>query len=413
MRIAMLSYHSSPVAPLGGKHTGGMNVYVRELSLRLAEFGHQVDIFTRGAQAAELDLYRANRGAARLIALPAGPSRTLERDELVEHIPAFAELLLDHAAKQGLNYDLIHAHYWMSGLVAARLKAEWRVPMLLMFHTLGLVKNRIEALGERESDERIRGERQAIAAADMVVAATPAEQADLQWLYEVRSPRITVIPPGVDHERFQKLPAAEARARLGLPRDRAILLYVGRIEPLKGIDTLIRAVQRLPGPVRPEVYVIGGEANVPDEQLDSEMARLQALASELGLAEQVHFLGKREQDELPAFYSAADIVVLPSYYESFGMVALEAMTCGVPVIASRVGGLAYLVEDGISGYHVPEGSSEELAERLDELLADSALRERLGQGGQQVARAYGWDTIAARVANLYKIVLETGASKEN
>lgn len=405
MRIAMLAYHSSPVAPLGGKHTGGMNVYVRELSRRLAQLGHEVDIFTRGKRSAETNLHRAEGGWARLIALPAGPQRDLERDELVAHIPDFADALLDYTARQELDYDLIHAHYWMSGLVGIRLKAEWRIPMVLMFHTLGLVKNRIEALSERESDERIRGERQAIAQADMVVAATPAEQADLQWLYEVRSPQITVIPPGVDLDHFQMQSAAEARAQLGLPDDEPILLYVGRIEPLKGIDTLIRAVALLPPMQRPEVYVIGGEANVPDAQLDSEMGRLQALARGLDLGAHVHFLGKREQEELPAFYAAADIVVVPSYYESFGMVALEAMACGTPVIASRVGGLAYVVQDGVSGYHVQEGHPGELAGRLELLLADAGLREQLGRGGQHIAKAYSWEKIAGQIAALYERVL--------
>lgn len=398
----MLSYHSSPVAPLGGKHTGGMNVYVRELSRRQAQLGHSVDIFTRGEQAAEIELFRGPKGAARVLALPAGPPRPLERDELVAHIPAFADALLDYAGERELTYDLIHAHYWMSGLIGARLKGEWDVPLVLMFHTLGLVKNRIEALSQRESDERIRGERKSIAAADMVVAATPAEQADLQWLYEVRSPQITIIPPGVDLEHFQMQPLAEARTRLGLPVDKAIVLYVGRIEPLKGIDMLVQAVHRLPATQRPEVYVIGGEANVPDAQLESEMGRLQSLARELDLDKHVHFLGKREQDELPDYYSAADVVVVPSYYESFGMVALEAMACGTPVIASRVGGLAYVVQDGVSGYHVPEGDTNELAERLAELLDDAELRASLGQGGQQVAHDYGWDAIAQQITDVYK-----------
>jgi D-inositol-3-phosphate glycosyltransferase len=400
MRVAMLAYHSSPLAPLGGKHTGGMNVYVRELSRQLAARGHHVDIFTRGIEHEELDI--AGEGAARLVALPAGPARPLERDELADHVPEFATAVLEYARSADLNYDVVHAHYWMSGLAGAQLKTAWGRPLVVMFHTLGLVKNRIEALGPLESERRIRGERQVIAAADMVVAATPAEQADLQWLYEVRSPNITIIPPGVDLELFQPMDQATARAQIGADPGQPLVLYVGRIEVLKGIDTLIRALPRLPAARRPHVHIIGGETNLADQTLDSEMARLRALAAELDVAEWVEFLGRREQEQLVAYYAAADLVVVPSYSESFGMVALEAMACARPVIASRVGGLAYVVQDGVSGFHVQEGDPAELAERLQQLLEDDELRSALGRGGRRLAAGYSWAQVAEKIEELYK-----------
>lgn len=401
MRIAMLSYHSSPVAPLGGKHTGGMNVYVRELSRQLAARGHQVDIFTRGTQHEEIELAAPSAGAARLVTLPAGPARPLERDELADHIPEFAAAVLDFSRSANLNYDLVHAHYWMSGLAGAQLKAVWGAPLVVMFHTLGLVKNRIEALGPLESGWRIRGERQVIAAADMVVAATPSEQADLQWLYEVRSPQITIIPPGVDMELFKPMAQSAAQQQLGLSADEPLVLFVGRIEALKGIDTLIRALPLLPANRRTRVHIIGGEANLADQTLDNEMARLRSLAAELGVSEWVDFLGKREQEQLVVHYAAADVIVVPSYYESFGMVALEAMACGRTVIASRVGGLAYVVQDGVSGFHVQEGDPIELADRLQQLLSNDGLRAELGQGGRRLAADYSWARIAERVEMLY------------
>ena len=401
MRIAMLSYHSSPVAPLGGKHTGGMNVYVRELSRQLAARVHQVDIFTRGVAYDELELAADGEGAARLVTLSAGPARSLERDELADHLPEFADAVLEFSRSANLSYDLIHAHYWMSGVVGAQLKAAWNTPLVVMFHTLGLVKNRIEALGPLESERRIRGERRVIAAADMVVAATPSEQADLQWLYEVRNPHITIIPPGVDLGLFQPMDQRAARTQLGIETSEPLVLFVGRIEALKGIDTLIRALPRLPAARRPRVHIIGGEANLADQTLDSEMARLRALAAELGVDEWVEFLGKREQEQLVAHYAAADVVVVPSYYESFGMVALEAMACARPVIASRVGGLTYVVQDGLSGFHVQEGDPAELVARLQQLLGDDELRAELGQGGRRLAAAYSWARIAERVESLY------------
>ena len=398
----MLSYHTSPLAALGGKHSGGMNVYVRELAAQLAKRGHRVDIFTRGMKDEEQAIVQG----ARLITLAAGPHREVEKNELATFIPEFAQRVLEFAQRAQLNYDLINAHYWMSGLVGEHLKAAWSVPLVVMFHTLGLVKNRIAMLGERESDERIRGERRVLAAAEMVVAATPAERADLQWLYELRSDRAAVISPGVDLDQFRPMNKAAARAALGLPVGEFQILFVGRIEALKGIDTLIRASQllvtsgELSRPFR--VQIIGGDVEESLEQLGSEMARLRKLVADLNMEQGVHFLGSRRQRELPAYYAAADVVVMPSYSESFGMVALEAMACGRPVIASRVGGLAYLVQDGVTGFHVQEGSAEEMAARLAELLRETPRLERMGAVARGEAEKYSWEKTAIDLENLFR-----------
>lgn len=406
MRIAMLSYHTSPLAALGGKQTGGMNVYVRELSRHLAQLGHPVDVFTRAESRDQADICEIGPGA-RLITLPAGPPRPLEKNLLPDHMPAFALAVKAFAREHDLHYELIHGHYWMSGLVGVALKAAWGVPLIFMFHTLGLMKARIEQLGLRESERRIRGERQVLKAVDKVVAATPAESAQLQWLYEVRTPQITVIPPGVNLERFNPVPQAEARSALGIPRKGKVVLYVGRIEPLKGVDMLIQATDYLlknqaVSANKLVVHIIGGEANLNPAEQDEDMRRLKSLTEKVALGEQVHFLGSRPQEVLPLHYSAADVVVVPSYYESFGMVALEAMACGAPVIASRVGGLAYLVLDGVTGYHVPEGYPLALAERLEALLQDDDLRRRLGASGRLQAQKYSWARVAGEIAELYE-----------
>jgi D-inositol-3-phosphate glycosyltransferase len=406
MRIAMISYHTSPLAPLGGKHSGGMNVYVRELSAELGRQGHHVDIFTRGVDSSAQEI----APGVRLITISAGAAHELEIRELPQHIDEFAQRILNFANTQGLNFDLIHAHYWMSGLAGKKLREAWGTPMLLMFHTLGLVKNRITALGERESAERIRGERVSIAAADMVIAATPAERADLQWLYELRSDKVQVIPPGVDLERFQPMPRAAAQARVGLRPNGKLVMFVGRLEALKGIDTLIRAVYLLVTANHPwaadlRVQIIGGDVSETLDVLGTQLDRLRELSRELGVQDQVEFLGSRRQSELPAYYAAADVVVMPSYSESFGMVALEAMACARPVVASRVGGLKYLVRDGETGYHVREGKPEELAARLAELLGDEPKLERMGQAARKEAEQYSWLKAANEIIELYKNLL--------
>lgn len=402
MNIAMLSYHTSPLAALGGKHSGGMNVYVRELSTQLARRGHRVDVFTRGKESAIQSL----SGHGRVIDLPAGPNQEVPKQRLSDFISEFAQAILDFQRDERNRYDLIHAHYWMSGLVGAELKRVWNVPLVLMFHTLGLVKNRIRALGERESDERILGERKALAVADMVVAATPAEQADLQWLYEVPSAKICVIPPGVDLAHFSPRSKVEARSQLGIDQQVRVLLFVGRIEALKGLDTLIRAVSLLEGRGTQskglQVLIIGGDVAESLNLLGTEMNRLRSLAGDLGIQDRVEFIGSRRQRELPAYYAAADVVVMPSYSESFGMVALEAMACGRPVVASRVGGLAYLVQDGITGFHVQEGNAGELAARLTQLLTDDTLLERMGKAARQEAEDYSWDRAATSIHHLYQ-----------
>lgn len=402
MRIAMISYHTSPLAPLGGKHSGGMNVYVRELSAELARQGHEVDIFTRGSQPAE----QAIGAGVRLMTIAAGPAQEFGIRELPNHIDQFAQSILEYAKTRGLTFDLIHAHYWMSGLAGKQLKEAWGVPMVLMFHTLGLVKNRIAALGERESADRIRGERVAMAAADMVVAATPAERADLQWLYELRSDKVRVIPPGVDLEGFHPMPKATARAKLGVPTDGKLVMFVGRLETLKGIDTLIRAVYLLATSDHSwaadlRVQIIGGDVSESLDELGGEIAHLLELARELGVQHQIEFLGSRRQSELPAYYGAADVVVMPSYSESFGMVALEAMACARPVVASRVGGLKYLVRDGETGYHVREGMPEELAARLAELLSYEPKLEVMGQAACKEAQEYSWTKAANEILEIY------------
>ena len=403
LRVAMVSVHTCPLAMLGGKKTGGMNVYVRDLSAELGRRGLAVDVFTRLQPSCQGHLDApAPAENVRVIHLPTGPEEPHDRMALVEHLPAFVDGAVALADRAGIHYDLLHSHYWISGKAALLLRARWGAPILQMFHTLGHMKNRVaQTPEEHEPSLRIQVESELIEQADVLIAATPAERVQLMWLYGADLQKIATIPPGVDTGRFHPIPPREARQAIGVPENNQMILFVGRIEPLKGIETLLRAIatlkEQLMCPLEDKcLSIIGGD---PDG--DPEMARLEALREELGIGEMVTFLGAKDQNTLQYYYSAATAVVVPSHYESFGMVALEAMACGTPVIASEVGGLAYLVQDGVTGFHVPDRDPVELAERMCLLLHNPALRDEMSAASVRRAQEYAWPGIADRIIALY------------
>ena len=407
----MLSYHTCPLATLGGKDTGGMNVYVRELTRQLGRQGVHVDVFTRSQDEHIPHVLHDLGYGNRVVHIPAGPEFPLPKPELVNYLPDFVEGILEFSRSKGLQYDLIHSHYWMSGIAADELKSAWHVPVIHMFHTLGLMKQRVARQpGEAEGDYRLRGEQQVLKLADRIVAATPAELAQLQWLYQADTKKVVVIPPGVDLGHFYPIAPDEAKEFVGIESNSRMLLFVGRIEPLKGIDTLIQAIadMREKGVFEKNhlsLAVIGGDPEVSPEATSVEMARLQAMREQFGVQDLVAFLGRRSQDTLPYYYSAAEAVVVPSFYESFGMVALEAMACGTPVVASEVGGLAFLVQDEVTGFTVPSDEPDALARRLTELINNPALRKQMGAQAAKFAQEYAWSKITARMISLYEDVL--------
>jgi D-inositol-3-phosphate glycosyltransferase len=406
VNIAMLSYHTCPLATLGGKDTGGMNVYVRDLTRELGRLGIHVDVFTRSQNEHVPHVLHDLGFGNRVVHVPAGPEVPVPKSELAGYIPQFVDGICQFAKEKGIKYDLIHSHYWMSGLAAESLSDMWsRIPILQMFHTLGEMKNRVaRSEAEREGSYRLGGERKVIARADRIIAATPAEEAQLEWLYKADPLKVKIIPPGVDTSHFYPIPADEARQFIGLAPDDRMILFVGRIEPLKGVATLIQAVaclalKNLKEPVH--LAVIGGDLESITEEMSDEMVRLQRLCDELTVGKMVVFLGKRVQDTLPYYYSAAEVVVMPSHYESFGMVALEAMACGTPVIASQVGGLAFLVQDGVTGYTVPAEDHIALCEKLTGLLGEESLRQQMGRNAAEYAQNYDWGKIAKQIVGVY------------
>jgi D-inositol-3-phosphate glycosyltransferase len=403
----MLSYHTCPLATLGGKDTGGMNVYVRDLTCELGRMGIHVDVFTRSQDEHVPHVVHELGFGNRVVHVPAGPETPKAKNELTNYISEFVEGIKQFAAEKGIHYDVIHSHYWMSGLAAEALSDAWGgTPIVHMFHTLGEMKNRVaRSESERAGEDRLKGERQILRRADRIIAATIAEITQLRFLYRAESRKLAIIPPGVDTSHFYPVPADEAKQFLGLKPENRMVLFVGRIEPLKGVDTLIQAMscldlQKVHRPVH--LAIIGGEPDAVPEDMTEEMSRLQRLCDELCMGGMVVFLGKRGQDTLPYYYSAAEVVVMPSLYESFGMVALEAMACGTPVIASEVGGLGYLVQNDMTGYTVPDSDPQALCEKLSALLGDAALRADMGRQAAEYALDYGWGKIAARIVKVYK-----------
>jgi D-inositol-3-phosphate glycosyltransferase len=410
LRIAMISYHTCPLATLGGKDTGGMNVYVRDLTRQLGQLGIHVDVFTRSQDDHVPHVLHELGYGNRVVHVPAGPEIPVPKQELADYIPEFVEGVKQFAAEKDIRYDIIHSHYWMSGIAADSLSEAWGgTPILHMFHTLGEMKNRIaRSEAEREGQYRIDGEKQVLRRADRIVVATLAELTQLRFLYKASDRKLVVIPPGVDVCHFYPIPADEAKMYVGLKPEDRMVLFVGRIEPLKGVDTLIQAMSCLQWKEERPVHlaIIGGDPGASPEEMSAEMARLQKLCDDLAVGQTVVFLGKRDQDKLPYYYSAAELVVMPSHYESFGMVALEAMACGTPVIASEVGGLAYLVRDGETGFTIPDQEPDTLCEKISWLLNDHHLHETMSQRAVEYAQDYAWEKIAKQIVDVYGSLLE-------
>jgi D-inositol-3-phosphate glycosyltransferase len=368
------------------------------VSRELGRMGVSVDVFTRSQDPSIPRVVRLGE-RARVIHLAAGVEAPMPRERVYGHLDEFVEGIEAWRIAEAIDYDLIHAHYWLSGVVALTLKTRWSVPVLQMFHTLGRLKNRVaRSAAELEPAVRVEEETRIVSEADRIVAANVVERAELLRDYAAHASRIATIPCGVDTDLFTAGDRADARRRLGLD-DRPVLLWVGRIAPIKGLDTLLDTVARLrEGGRDMRLLVVGGDA---DEPTSGHEASLRQRIARLGLGDLVRFVGPQPQGALPLYYAAADLTVLPSYYESFGMVALEAMACASPVIASRVGGLVTTVRDGVTGFLVPDGDVPALAERIETLVADPELRWRLGREGVRWAAQHRWPCVAEAVCKEY------------
>ncbi len=418
MRIALISFHTSPLATLGGKETGGMNVLVREVARELGRRGIAADVFTRSQSAQSLRIDPRLGPNVRVINVPAGPESPVPKSGLHQFVPAFTEWIcrFTHEESRLHNaYDAIHAHYWLSGLVAEALRACWGVKFAITFHTLAELKNQIAQRDqERESEIRLRSECHLCSVADRITANTSVEKQQLVRFYGAGSSRIRIVPPGVDLSRFHPIEQSYAKSVVGIPPSHRMILFAGRIERLKGIDTLLKAMALLKAK-RDDwdwdnlcVAIIGGDPSAAGQRENEEMARLHELRNELGLGELVIFLGARDQDVLQYYYAAAEMLVMPSHYESFGMVALEAMACGTPVIASDVGGLSVLVQHNKTGLRVKVNDPAELARAIEKLMDDDVRRRRMGHAASCYAEAYAWPKVVDKLLGVYRELAETG-----
>lgn len=407
----MISVHACPLAKLGGRDSGGMNVYVRELARDLAARGIEVDIFTRWREPGDPRIQHLAQGA-RVIHIESGPIGYLPKMEVYDRLEEFTAELQRHVDAEGLRYDLIHAHYWLSADVAARLAARWQVPVVQMFHTLGLVKREVmDEDIDGESDIRITIERRAVRESSAIVAASEIEADELRTLYDAQDRSLWIIPCGVDPAVFRPMRQADAREATGRDQCERLILFVGRIEQIKGIDVLLKALALL-FRRRPEMrsetclLVVGGALDADGSEAETEKIEgLRALVRDNAMEGNVDFVGSRDQPALALYYAAADLCAVPSLTESFGLVALEAMACGTPVVATRVGGMQTVVEDGESGLLVPAGDHAALAEAIARVLNDHRLRMHLAHGARSRAERYTWRAVGDQIVGMYETVL--------
>jgi D-inositol-3-phosphate glycosyltransferase len=406
-RVAIVSLHTSPLDQPGSGDSGGMNVFIRAAAERLSAEGLGVDVFTRSRDERRPEVQQLG-GGSRIINVPAGPNTPVPKETLPRYLPEFLDGILLRARSEGADYDLVHTHYWLSGWVGRNAREIWGVPLVASFHTLGKVKNYSLSRGERpEPPDRLSGEERVIAEADRLVAATPVEASQLVGLYRAEPRRIRLVPPGVDHELFFPRNRERAKARLHLA-DLRLLLFVGRLQAHKGPDVAVRALAEAvaldPAATHDVVLAIVGGPSGADHGV--EVARLMDLASALGVGERVILFPPQPQARLADFYAAAETVLVPSRSESFGLVALEAQASGTPVIASAVGGLRYVVEDGVTGHLVEGHDPADHAERVLSILGDAKRRARMGEAGVLRSLRFSWDATAAGMLSVYRELLE-------
>jgi D-inositol-3-phosphate glycosyltransferase len=389
-RLAILSMHTSPLVQPGAGDSGGMNVYVRELACSLAQAGVPVDVFTRRWADDLAEVIDLEPGL-RVLHVPAGPAALAK-----EHLPAVVDEFTDGVlARMAPDVGALHANYWLSGLAGHRLKHELELPLVSTFHTLARVK---AETGDPEPQRRIDAEAEVVACSDAITASCEAEADDLVAHYAAERSRIELVAPGVEHAFFSPGDRGGARAALGVDAEAPVLLFVGRIQPLKGVDVAVQTLHRIVAR-RPDatLLVVGGASGADG---DAEVARVRGLVDDLGLTDRVRFVDPQPHHLLSTYYRAADVVVVPSRSESFGLVALEAAACGTPVVAAAVGGLRTLVDDGRTGLLVDGRDPADHAAAVESLLADPREAAAMGRAAAERARRYTWSTTAGRLRRL-------------
>jgi D-inositol-3-phosphate glycosyltransferase len=403
-RAAFITLHACPLAAPGQGKSGGMNVYVRQLAAALGDMGMPVDIFTREhtGVANRIETIGPN---VRVIHIKAGEPEAQVGD-LYAHLPEFLAQLNAFIEEEGLEYDVVHSHYWLSGWVGRELSQAIGAPHVVTFHTLGLIKMQSRA-GEVEQAERPVVEAEVMASANRIIAFSPHERDAMERLYGADPGKVTLVPCGVDLSVFRPLDQKTVRDRLGLNGEK-ILLYVGRIEPLKGLDLLVESAAQMDTKDKVRMLVVGADANG-----DGEMDKVKQLAKDRDLEDQIDFVGQVDHTELPLYYNAADVCVVPSYYESFGLVALESMACGTPVVATRVGGLSTIIHHGSTGYLKSWRCPEAFANSVEMIISSDGLQQSMGEAARKRAEGMGWDNVAAMMWDEYAVLTGNPVRDDN
>jgi len=403
-RAAFITLHACPLAAPGRGKSGGMNVYVRQLASALGELGMKIDIFTR-EHSDVTNRVETIGSNVRVIHINVGePDAHL--DELYDLLPDFLEQLNKFREEEGLEYDVVHSHYWLSSWVGRELSQELAIPHVVTFHTLSLIKMQSRA-GEEEQSERSVIETKVIATADRIIAFSPHERDAMARLYAADANKITLVPCGVDLEVFRPLNQKAVRSSLGLNGEK-ILLYVGRVEPIKGLDLLVETAAQMDSEDGVRMIVVGADVNG-----DREMDRVRQLAREKDLEDKIDFVGQVDHDDLPLYYNAADVCVVPSYYESFGLVALESMACGTPVVATRVGGLSTIIHHGRTGYLKSWRCPEAFANSVEMIISSNGLQQSMGEAARKRAEGMGWDNAAALISVEYSALTSSTTYGDN
>jgi glycosyltransferase involved in cell wall biosynthesis len=405
-KIAFISEHASPLATLGGVDSGGQNVYVAELSKYLAKRDYQIDIFTRWDNpelAAEVDWIPG----VRVIHVKAGPVSSIPKEQLLQYMPEFRESILRFIQNESIQYELIHANFFMSALVALELKCLLGIPFVVTFHALGQVRRIYQKDQDKFPAERLMIEEDAVRLADQIIAECPQDREDLIKYYNASPDKITIVPCGFNPDEFYPISQTLSRVILQLDSEEKIILQLGRMVPRKGVDNVVKALSKLKSENQPvRLVVVGGESDAPDPILCPEIARLQKIATEEGILDSITFVGRKNRDVLKYYYSAADIFITTPWYEPFGITPLESMACGTPVIGSNVGGIKYSVVNGKTGYLVPPNDPSALANKIRALISNPVLLKNMKLNAiKRVNSNFTWAKVAKMVDSMYDKLL--------
>ena len=404
-KIAFISEHASPLATLGGVDSGGQNVYVAEIPKQLVKLGYNVDVYTRKEN--DTDTIVNWLPGIRVIHVKAGPEKVVPKEKLLYLMEEFANNMISFMRKEDLDYELVHANFFMSALVASKVKKVFNIPYVVTFHALGLVRKLHQKEMDRFPAERIDIEKCILQHADHIIAECPQDKEDMVKLYHAQPEKISIVPCGFSSKEFYPIDKKRARKILGFKEDEKIILQLGRMVPRKGVDNVIRAVgemKKYKNAVR--LVIVGGEQDTPDPLQCPELARLQKLAADNGIESSVLFTGRKQREALKFYYAAADIFITTPWYEPFGITPIEAMACGTPVIGANVGGIKYTVEEGKTGFLVPPHNPKALAEKIEALIADEKLLAMMQHNSvRRVNRYFTWRTVAVSCHHLYEKVV--------